>query len=90
MPIRRIVVFGRVQGVGFRAFTHAVATDLEVRGEVWNRRDGCVELIAIHEDDQMLDDFEYRLGRGPGRVDRVSSEPESGHQYDGFDVGATR
>jgi len=46
-PVRRQVFFtGRVQGVGFRYTTEAVASRFAVRGFVRNLRDGRVELVA--------------------------------------------
>lgn len=41
--IRRIVVRGRVQGVGFRAFVEEEAQARALAGFVRNRRDGSVE-----------------------------------------------
>lgn len=38
--VRRVVLRGRVQGVGFRAWTQAQALVRGVRGWVRNRRDG--------------------------------------------------
>jgi acylphosphatase len=43
---RRIVVSGRVQGVGFRYSTLAAARRLGLAGWVRNSRDGSVEIIA--------------------------------------------
>jgi acylphosphatase len=40
------IVHGRVQGVSFRAYTQREAEALSLRGSVWNRRDGTVELRA--------------------------------------------
>jgi acylphosphatase len=46
-PVRRTVYFsGRVQGVGFRYTTEAVAARFAVTGFVRNLRDGRVELVA--------------------------------------------
>ena len=42
----RIVVRGRVHGVGFRACTQATATQLGVTGYVRNRPDGTAEIEA--------------------------------------------
>jgi acylphosphatase len=43
--IQHIVVRGRVQGVGFRAFVEERAVALGVEGWTRNRRDGSVEAI---------------------------------------------
>jgi acylphosphatase len=42
----RVVVHGRVQAVGFRAFVYRRARSLGLRGWVRNRPDGSVECIA--------------------------------------------
>ncbi len=44
---RKFLVFGRVQGVGFRAWTIRRATELQLRGTVRNRPDGAVEVEAL-------------------------------------------
>ena len=43
--IRHVVVRGRVQGVGYRAFVEDEATQRRLRGWVRNRRDGSVEAV---------------------------------------------
>jgi len=40
-----VIVRGRVQGVGFRAWTEAIALERGLRGWVRNRRDGAVEAL---------------------------------------------
>jgi acylphosphatase len=47
--IRHVVVHGRVQGVGFRAFVEYEALKRGVRGWVRNRRDGSVEMVLSGE-----------------------------------------
>ena len=59
----RIVVFGRVQGVGFRAFALRAGRGLGLRGAVWNRADGAVELEAEGER-AMLETMIETLRRG--------------------------
>ncbi|MGZ3559713.1 MAG: acylphosphatase [Thermodesulfobacteriota bacterium] len=46
----RVVIEGRVQGVFFRHHTQEMASKLEVKGWVKNRRDGSVE--AVFEGDR--------------------------------------
>ncbi len=43
--IRHVVVRGRVQGVGFRAFVEHHAQQRQLAGWVRNRRDGSVEAV---------------------------------------------
>jgi acylphosphatase len=43
-------VTGRVQGVGFRAWTQAQAEDLGLRGWVRNERDGSVRALIVGPD----------------------------------------
>jgi acylphosphatase len=43
--IRLIVIGGRVQGVGFRAWTEVTALERGLQGWVRNRRDGSVEAV---------------------------------------------
>jgi acylphosphatase len=43
--IRHMVVHGRVQGVGFRAFVEDEASARGIEGWVRNRRDGSVEAV---------------------------------------------
>ncbi len=42
-------VYGRVQGVGFRAWTRKQAQELHLSGWVRNRQNGCVEVYAVGE-----------------------------------------
>jgi len=46
---RRLVIGGRVQGVGFRYFTQEIALREGVTGWVRNRSDGCVEVYIEGE-----------------------------------------
>lgn len=71
----RFVVSGRVQGVGFRAFTVEAARAEGLDGWVRNLPDGSVEIQA-EGDGEALRRLEWRLWQGPShaRVDEVASE----------------
>lgn len=57
-------VFGRVQKVGFRAFTKDIADSLGIQGYVKNLDDGSVEFEAIGEK-EVLEIFLEKLKEGP-------------------------
>jgi acylphosphatase len=44
--VRRVLVHGTVQGVGYREFTRRVALRLGITGWVRNRSDGAVEALV--------------------------------------------
>ncbi len=72
---RRLIVEGRVQGVGFRWFATRMARAFDVGGYCRNRDDGSVEIFATGTPAN-LDAFREQIGIGPdgGRVDRITSE----------------
>jgi acylphosphatase len=83
---RRLIIGGRVQGVGFRYFTQEAAAREGVTGWVRNRPDGRVEAY-IEGEAETVTRLERALRRGPpaARVDDVEAESElpSG-EYSGF------
>lgn len=84
----RLVLGGRVQGVGFRAFTRRQAAALGVRGTVRNTADGRVEVYAAAAE-ETLDRFKERISSGPsfGRVDSIDETPAPEFEPpDGFDI----
>jgi len=73
-----MIVHGRVQRVGYRAFTRRTARKLGVIGWVKNLADGTVELVAQGPPDA-LKEFRRRLMKGPlgARVTEIREEPVS-------------
>ena len=81
-------VSGRVQGVGYRAFTREVARNLELKGFVRNLPDGRVEVYAEGEEESLKKLLE-RLWEGPffARVTDIEyqfTEPRG--EYENFVV----
>jgi acylphosphatase len=70
--LRRVVVRGRVQGVGFRAFVEEEARQRRIAGWVRNRRDGSVEAVFAGLLDE-VDTMTAAVRRGPpaARVEAV-------------------
>ena len=68
-----LVISGRVQGVGFRAFVAHWAAAGGVRGWVRNRTDGSVECVAIGSA-AALADLVSKIEAGPphGRVSAIA------------------
>ena len=88
MATVRVIVRGKVQGVGFRAYTEMQAKALKLDGWVRNRVDGTVEAMLSGEMaaiDRML--IALRVGPPHSAVINVRSEPEEGRRVDaGFRV----
>lgn len=75
---RRFVITGRVQGVGFRYFTHDAALREGVGGWVRNLPDGSVE-VEVEGEVTAVDRVEASLRRGPSsaRVDHVTVDEQT-------------
>jgi acylphosphatase len=69
---RRIVIRGRVQGVGYRAWAEITALERGIEGWVRNRRDGSVEaLFSGLKDDVEATIAQCRCGPPGARVDGI-------------------
>lgn len=79
--IRKYIITGQVQGVGFRMFVSRTAGRLTLRGTVRNLSDGSVECIAATDpaspdDRERLQELEQQLRKGPphSAVESVTTE----------------
>jgi acylphosphatase len=69
---RLVTIRGRVQGIGYRAWTEVTALKCGLQGWVRNRRDGSVEALFVGEDGVVLAMIEAcRCGPPGARVDFV-------------------
>jgi acylphosphatase len=83
----KLVIGGRVQGVGYRAFTAALAQKMGLTGYVKNRPDGSV-IVEVEGSEELLEHFVVQCRKGPGwahvRDITVTKAPLAG--YKGFEV----
>src|SRR6202046_3567031 len=71
--IRRVLIRGRVQGVGYRAWVNHQARRRGLQGWVRNRRDGSVEAVFEGTEDTVANMIaSCRNGPPSGRVDDVA------------------
>lgn len=74
--IRHIIVRGKVQGVGYRAWIEGEAVARGLAGWARNRRDGTVEaVLAGSEADVAALIEKCRHGPGMARVSAIDNEP---------------
>ncbi len=69
----RLIVSGRVQGVGFRYSTYALALEIgDIYGRVWNNDDGTVEILAQSDKASKIALFIQKIRKGPSRWSKVT------------------
>ena len=69
----RLIVSGRVQGVGFRYSTYAIALQIgDIYGRVWNNDDGTVEILAQSQDAAKMAKFIQEVRKGPSQWAKVT------------------
>jgi acylphosphatase len=84
--VRRLIIRGVVQGVGFRYSMVAQARLLGVTGWVRNRRDGSVEAMIAGDAAQVAEILAWsRIGPAGAAVDEVRVESVTGN-FSGFDL----
>ena len=85
MTATRLIVHGRVQGVGYRAWLAEHARANGIKGWVRNRRNGTVEAL-LYPGDWSVEAFIAACRQGPplARVDDIEiiAEPASAHADD--------
>lgn len=84
----KILVSGRVQGVGFRAFVRAAAVAENVAGAALNLADGRVE-VRLYGAPQAVERVRRALAEGPpaAHVTGLASEATTTPAPEGFVIG---
>ena len=79
MAIKRVhaVIYGKVQGIYFRAYAQAEGTKIGVKGWVRNRTDGTVEAVVEGEEAQVEQMVEWLKKGSPGaQILKVETKEE--------------
>ncbi|PKL60698.1 MAG: acylphosphatase [Methanomicrobiales archaeon HGW-Methanomicrobiales-4] len=84
----KVLIDGRVQGVGYRMYVRDLACQYHVSGWVRNRIDGSVESTLEGETEMVNEVLEGLYARGSPiiRVDTVSVTPENPIGITGFEI----
>ena len=80
-------IFGRVQGVGYRAWTKKLADNLNFVGWVKNCNDGTVE-IEIYCDEKKKNIFKEKCYKGPllSKVNKIEETSKSEKKFNKFEI----
>lgn len=84
----RAVVYGKVQGVGFRYHTQQAAQQRSLVGYVRNQPDGTVEIVAAGRPEQVQSLLDWaKQGPPAARVSRVeAAETELSGPFSAFSI----
>jgi acylphosphatase len=81
--IRHVIIRGRVQGVGYRAWTEYTAEQRTIAGWVRNRRDGSVEAVFSGEAGIVREMIDLCRSGPPGsRVDAIAEREGTVEELD--------
>ena len=88
MKCLRLEIYGRVQGVFFRANVKKIADDKGVVGWIKNNTDGSVSVLAQGEEEK-LNEFILKIKNSPGasKVENIKTKwSESNEEFKDFRV----
>lgn len=86
MVCKRLIFYGKVQGVGFRWFTKKNALSLNLKGYVRNLRDGTVECVACGNE-EYIDELVKRCKNYPlARVEKIEIFDYDKESFDTFEI----
>ena len=78
---RHVIIRGRVQGIGYRAWTEYTALEYGLEGWVRNRRDGSVEAVFAGSQETVMAMIEACRSGPPGaQVDSIDEQPHAREQ----------
>ncbi|HFI0235506.1 TPA: acylphosphatase [Streptococcus suis] len=82
----KLIVSGRVQGVGFRWSVYYLALEIgDIYGRVWNNEDGTVTILVQSENSEKLSHFIHEIRKGPSRMSKVTYLDATLANFSGYD-----
>jgi acylphosphatase len=87
MKAVKVIIYGKVQGVGFRNFVFLHAKKLNVKGYVKNNPDGTVEAV-FEGDENNINKMIELCKKGPerARVDKIDIKEIEINNYQDFKI----
>lgn len=84
----KLVVYGKVQGIGYRWFVREIAKEEKISGYVKNNYDGTVEIIAEAENKEKITVFIERIKREHpyAIVEKIDISEVPLNNYKDFDI----
>jgi acylphosphatase len=87
MKAIKVIIYGKVQGVGFRNFIFLHAKKLNVKGYIKNNPDGTVEAIFEGDEDNIKKMIELcKKGPERARVDKIDIKEIEINNYQDFKI----
>lgn len=88
MKTYTLIVTGRVQGVGYRSYVCSTALSMGINGFVRNLEDGTVEIVAQHDDHNIIEKFIENAKKAPYpmKVENVNRGIVEMKAFDGFTI----
>ncbi len=87
MKAVKVIIYGKVQGVGFRNFVFLHAKKLNIKGYVKNNPDGTVEAV-FEGDENSINKMIELCKKGPerARVDKIDIKEIEINNYQDFKI----
>jgi len=87
MKAVKVIIYGKVQGVGFRNFVFLNAKKLNIKGYVKNNPDGTVEAVFEGDEDNINKMIELcKKGPERARVDKIDIKEIEINNYQDFKI----
>ncbi len=86
MVCKRLIFYGKVQGVGFRWFTKKNALSLNLKGYVRNLRDGTVECVVCGNEEDINELVKRCKNYALARVEKIEIFDYDKESFDTFEI----